>query len=77
MTTINLQLQVSKLKVVRMGMVDADSVRIEVHYNGLEIGHGTLNTRTNWAHIDITIDTIGDVTAIIQDLIEEREIELV
>ena len=40
-------------RVVRLGSVDIDSVRIEIHYGVMSevVAVGQYNIRTNWAHV--------------------------
>jgi hypothetical protein len=66
-------LKVENLTVVNAGLKDADSVNIEIYYKDVEIGHGHLNIRTNWAHVTLNEDN-PELEDFLVESIEDRTI---
>jgi hypothetical protein len=61
MQVVSEVLDPDKLRV-SMGLhnTDIDNKTFEVHYDGILIADGNLNFRTNWAHIEMSLDNEGN-----------------
>lgn len=64
-----------KLAVIRTTQKDIESDRFNIEYDGVEIGHGHLNNRSNWAHIRLDADNESLEDYLVQ-AIESRQIYL-
>jgi len=69
-------------RVIRLGNVDIESVRIEIHYGVMSevVAVGQYNMRTNWAHVT-RLEGYEDVLSSdwedeMQEAIESRKIEI-
>jgi hypothetical protein len=69
-------------RVIRLGNVDIESVRIEIHYGVMSevVATGQYNMRTNWAHVT-RLEGYEDVLSSdwedeMQEAIESRKIEI-
>jgi hypothetical protein len=69
-------------RVIRLGNVGIESVRIEIHYGVMSevVATGQYNMRTNWAHVT-RLEGYEDVLSSdwedeMQEAIESRKIEI-
>jgi len=73
--TVEENLNVKDLKVVRTNSRDIDSTNLEIYYEEKEIGYGHLNNRTNFVHITLNEDN-QDLEDYLVEGIENRTISL-
>tara|TARA_R110000772_G_scaffold723_1_gene2422 strand:- start:52 stop:321 length:270 start_codon:yes stop_codon:yes gene_type:complete len=54
------ELNFEKLRVYAISSKDIDSDNLEISYNGIQIGEGSFNRKTNYVHISINEDLMEE-----------------
>ena len=52
--TVEEKINLENLRVLMTNSKDIDSTNFEVYNEEIEIAHGHLNNRTNWAHVTLS-----------------------
>tara|TARA_R110002153_G_scaffold83147_2_gene209382 strand:- start:101 stop:358 length:258 start_codon:yes stop_codon:yes gene_type:complete len=64
-----------KLTAIKGAYNDIESNSFTVYYKGVEIGDGTLNNRSNYAHVDLNVHN-EKLESYLVNAIESRQIYL-
>ena len=70
------EVKLDKIRVVRTNSRDVDSTNLSIYYGNVEIGHGHLNSRTNFAHITLGEYYCDELEDYLIEGIENRTIDL-
>jgi hypothetical protein len=54
------ELKFENLRVYTISSKDIDSDNLEISYNGIQIGEGSFNKKTNYAHLSIFEDLMNE-----------------